>query len=226
MKTNKELKKEIEYYKNKTEELENQLNEVGVKGKVGYCYYNNFGDRPKDFIIISGFNKKKYQMLSIGNDSNGKINKVYPKEDDFEFYKNYFGSSNRKSHRIDSDFIDNLEKSCNAMLSRVRDEIRVKLMDREGLTKNQAKFIGRFYRILADDSYMLVCDYLDKFKEPKGFRFNEEGEIFTKTTTDRVTFLDDSDSVEISESEFLNQFNQTVGVIRSKLLASISIEKQ
>lgn len=217
MKTNKELKEEIKYHKSKIEELKMQINQNNAKGKVGCYYYDGFGDSG-NFNIISGFNKNNYQIISIESDSNGMFRGVHLKEIYFEDYNYFF--SGRKSHKVDSDFIYKLEKSCNTMLSRVQDKIKVKLMDQESLTKNQIKFIGRFYRILGDDSYMLIYNYLDKTKKAEGFKFNKKGEFFARAVKKKVTFLDDEESVEISESEFLNQFNQAVSILKEKLSKS------
>lgn len=218
MKTNKELKEEIKYHKSKIEELKMQINQNNAKGKVGCYYYDGFGDSG-NFNIISGFNKNNYQIISISRfGSSDTYNRVCLKEVYFEDYNYFFGD--RKSHKVDSDFIDNFEKSCNSMLSRVQDEIKVKLMNQEGLTKNQVKFIGRFYKILADDSYILIYNYLDKTKKAEGFKFNKKGEFFARACKKKVTFLDDEESVEISESEFLNQFNQAVSMLKEKLSKS------
>lgn len=217
MKTNKELKEEIKYHKSKIEELKIQINQNNAKGKVGCYYYDGFRESG-NFNIISGFNKNNYQIILIESDRDGLFHGVRPKEIYFEDYNYFF--SGRKSHKVDSDFLYNFEKSCNAMLSRVQDKIKVKLMDQGSLTKNQIKFIGRFYRILVDDSYMLIYNYRDKTKKAEGFKFNKNGEIFTLACKKKATFLDDEESVEISESEFLNQFNQVVRALKEKISKS------
>lgn len=229
--TSKEIFEKIKHHKKEIEFLNRQLKLVSVKETVGFYFITKewlVDTKTHNLVYDYNVDDDCFSIISITENKEGNgfklIYKTYSAGDDL---RREIAGSVGEIQQMSSSIRDQIFSSLDSFLSQARNTVQTYSGDLN-LSRSQNRFIGKCYKILdRPGKLILVFDYSDESKKAKALEVVPGDYMRIKNNVEihRKVLIDDEEVEEVTESDFLNEYNSIASKFKEAINKTIKNDR-